>query len=487
MNYDEQEELENRKHFDEILARYESERDKGHFGYYDSEDIEDMCAHYAHTGRLDEADRVLALGKRQHPDDESLTLVEVHLLLERSKLSEALELLNKKAAVLPDQGYMHYMKTAIYLDLKKFDEAVKEAKLTIECEPQDVYVYQDIAHLFHISRHTAEALDYLKQAEKMAPDDIDILIDIGHCLFHLNRTKEALDYANRIIDKDPYMADAWQMKASAHLDLDQNDEAIEALEYALAISPDEESLHLAKIKTLTMLNRQEEALKATDDFEREQPQLQSIVNMLRGDIYFWQSDMKTAHSYYRKGYDPEFFPIDSTIRYIDCKTRLHRWREALTIGKHLLKIVPNDIEIIERVADIYYELKQPEQSLKLIKRALRLTNNSTHFLLRYGSLLLDLDDEKRAYTAFRKARKTDPDNPLANTMMALMSFLRKEPRKMYRYLQLAQKSEPDIREGFFKLCPQAKPYVEQVDKIIQEGLDMGIKNAEEIVLGRGKL
>lgn len=481
----EEEKIENESHLQELIARFEQEQKNGNFSYYDAEDLDDLCRHYGTHGYIEKAKQVIELFEKLHPDDEELEYLKITLLIEQMRYQEALDMIDQKGAA--DDTYLHYFRVLALLHLDRYDEAGKEAIKTMDCESDNEFVCQDVAQLLFSHGMFEKSLECLLRAEKIDDTNEETLLNIGRCYMHLHKYEDALRYIDRLLDKNPYLVEAWQTKATLHMDMDKAEDALDDLEYALAILPNDEGLRFAKIKTLIMLKRDDEALEELDVLEKEQPHLQGIVEMNRGDVYFWQREYKLAHKHFKRGYDPEYFAIDSTMHFMDCKLILHKWKEAVQLGNYLNKILPNNVDVLEKLADAYYELKDVDKSLRLIRKCTRLYPDDTHFQMRLGSLYLDVNQPKRAYNVFRKIRTVEPDNVLVNIMLAVTSYFNADIRKMYRYLMEAEKVDPEIRDGFYKLCPNAKEMVEKIDEILHKGRDMGVEEPEKIVLGRAKL
>lgn len=481
MKQDSEEHLRNRERIEELVNKFESETNSNETlsVWFDSEDIEDICNYYIDSGNIVMAERVLKLGEQLHPTDELIRLLRVHLLIEERKPEEALallEVLNYSA-----DFYWNYLRLGALADLDRWTEAKEAADAAICCDNNRPAAALDIARVFYDRNQQEQALHYLLLADNDSECEPDVVEAIVQCLCELNRFTEALPFVDRLIDQNPYSSEAWQMRSSIHIDLGRYDLALDDLEYAVAISPNKINLLIAKVKLLLTLERDTEALKMLSQIETESPEWSGICTMLRGDMYFWSGDYKKAYSYYRKGFDRDFFYADSVMRYFECTIELKKWKEAVATGNCLLKYSPYDLKLLERLSDVHFELKQYSVSAKLLRRCLRMEPDNVYLLLRYGSLLLDMRNIKKAYTAIHKAYRMAPDACQTNLLMAVICYLRQENKRMYRYYRKACKIDQSAHDTFLQLCPDLKPYIDRLDSITRQCEKNGITDIDSLI------
>ena len=93
--------------------------------WFDSEDIEDICNYYIDHDNLSKANEALQVGLQMHPTDGLLQMLRAHLLIEESKPTEALKVL--ETLNCKDDFYWHYLRLGAYSDLKKWKLAETEA------------------------------------------------------------------------------------------------------------------------------------------------------------------------------------------------------------------------------------------------------------------------------------------------------------------------------------------------------------------------
>lgn len=442
------------RHTEDLRTRFEQSLVMGENCWMDAEEAEDLFQYYLEQNMPERAERVYQAAVSLHPDDEYLPLLGIHLMIEKGEPERALEELD--SCKFPDDYYWHYLRLCALADVGIWTEAEGEADMIMAAEEARPFeTALDVAHVFLDRECLETGLRFLETAFRYNQDDTEMLFDLAHTLMELHRYAEALTHVERLIDFLPYSAEAWQLKATLLVELERHEEGLDAFDYALAISPDSEPLIMGKIKTLTLMQRDDDALALIAQTEREQPHMQQICYNMRGDILFWQEKYKEAESVYAKGFDKDFFLADSAMRYLECKLQLHKWNAAIALGRQLLRYLPDDITLLEKMADAFYRLDKHTDALRMFRRALRLNPDNVHLLLCYGSLCLDLQNLSEAYRAIHKACRLRPDAAYPNIMMATVCFLKKQYKSMHNYLRRAVVVNPDTLNTFLSVCPAA--------------------------------
>ncbi len=446
--------------------------------WFDSEDIEDICNFYIDLGKIEKAEYALKVGLQLHPTDETMQLLRAHLLIEKAKPEEAVSLLH--TLNYKHDYYWHYLMLGALADLRRWDKTAKEAKEALRCD-DCIEAYIDIAKVFYNRDQTEMAVTVLLAASVKYPGDRELLDLLMHCYIDIAQYDKALECVEKILDEDPYSVDAWNMKAALHIDVNKPDVALEDLEYSLAINPQNEGTLISKAKLLTMLGRTRESAAVITEIESLTSEWQKLCLMLRGDICFSEKDYKNAYSLYNKGFCRELYMLDSAFHYLECAVQLKRWRKAASVGKFILRYTPNDLKLLEYMADVFFELKQLPETAKMLRRYLRIKPDSVYALLRYGSLMLDINDVKKAYTAIHRAYRLAPDLGQTNLLMAVVCYMKENYKRMYFHYRKACKENPESRDTFFLLCPGTEEYLNRLDTLARQCEENGITDIDKYI------
>jgi tetratricopeptide (TPR) repeat protein len=164
-----------------------------------------------------------------------------------------------------DEGSL-YNKGQAYLGLyeqnhnkEDLTEALSAFDAALRIQPQNMtYLIQKGRTLLDLGRFE-EGLQSLDRALWINPSDGITLMNKGTALYQLSRHEEALKYFELVCAQYTQQSGPWLMRSKIHLDWKQYDIALEEIEKAIQISPDEKRLYEQKVIILRALGREEEA------------------------------------------------------------------------------------------------------------------------------------------------------------------------------------------------------------------------------------
>jgi tetratricopeptide (TPR) repeat protein len=114
--------------------------------------------------------------------------------------------------------------------------ARREMKETDERDvPSDAeYLYRKAREKVNAGEYK-QAMDFLHRAVKIAPHHIHSLIEIGNCFEYLNQSDKAIMYYEKVIQIDPFHADAWFNKGMSMKKTGNEKEATPCIERAIEL------------------------------------------------------------------------------------------------------------------------------------------------------------------------------------------------------------------------------------------------------------
>lgn len=259
--------------FREILAEYEAMRESGHEGYMDADDLTDVADYYALVCEDEaQATEAINLALRLHPDALGPQLFLAKQYLRSNDLEHAEEVCD---AISEQRDYNVVCLRAELMILRDHAHEAAEYILDIaeEVETEDLdYFYYDAAYIFIEYQNMAEALRIARVLESFAPDwymTWDLLADV---LLAEEQYTEAMPYIERMLDVEAFNTDSWNWCAEACCGIGNNERAMECVEYALAIEP--ENMRAMQLKAWLMLcsENPEEAHGLYEHLRQQQPE-----------------------------------------------------------------------------------------------------------------------------------------------------------------------------------------------------------------------
>ncbi len=178
-----------------------------------------------------------------------------------------------------DKGKTFYKKRLYVQALEAFDQA-------IDLEPKDTTAWQWKAAIYLKQKSYDQAIDAYDQILSYSPDNPNIVLLKGQAYAEAKQFEVAikifdqaisagLDGPTKALDNNEsassYQVLLLKQKASALIDLERYDEALDVFETAIEKSPQDVSLQNSKGVVLLMTERFEDAIKCFDDALRMDP------------------------------------------------------------------------------------------------------------------------------------------------------------------------------------------------------------------------
>jgi tetratricopeptide (TPR) repeat protein len=354
---------------------------------------------------------------KNNPDRSELYLDYSNVLLTNKKTGDALDVLNRLEKVSGPQMELSVQKQRIYLKEGKLDMAVAEIQKLIDSNPDEPRYHLLMAEVYSANDMQDKALVCYQKALAIDPDDPYINLSVAESY----RQKKDVDGAQ------PYLRKAF---GSSELDIDSK---VKILVGYYLMSENDESLK----------KNANELLDITMTTHPNDPKSWA----LGGDFSFRDKDYATAQQRFERAVelDKSKFAIWSQLLYVD--SELSDYNKMLLHGKEAVELFPNEpsvyllyglalmqkkqneeaknileqgvklvvdndpltAQFYANLGDVYYRMKQMEQSDKAYEDALALTPNDTYVLNNY-SYYLSLRKEKldKAEVMSKKANELNP-------------------------------------------------------------------------------
>jgi tetratricopeptide (TPR) repeat protein len=257
-------------------------------------------------GRHDEARRKMAELRVSEPESPRLALLEGMILFREGRPGDALRALQPSVDALtapaasyklaalclvavgksreaapfireairrqPDDPMAHYYLGLHLLETRHYDESASAFLESIRLNPN----YPDAHSMLGLVREEAgrydEALVEYQEAVRLNVQ-LSLRRESPHIYlarhFHSRgRNREALESIEPALRLNPQSAEAWLLAGKIHLELEQADKAIFALEKAVAIAPRDKRIRYQKMRVYQKLGKFEEARVEREAYER---------------------------------------------------------------------------------------------------------------------------------------------------------------------------------------------------------------------------
>ena len=243
------------KKFEEMLKTKENY-------FFDIEDFLDIVDHYIILGEFNMAEKAINIGLEQYPQNVDLLLFKTELCSFNNQLDKAFDLLKELKKTEPQRVETLLLEAELYSRKKEYKKAIKSLQKALRFEEADkVEIYEMLLVQYMYLENYRLALEVSLKTLKLNPESSTALHNAITCFDVLNKTDMAIDFLKQHIEKQPFSEVAWSLLAKKYIDKAQYQQAINALEYAIAIDDKFLGAYYDKAFAYTQLKKFDKALE----------------------------------------------------------------------------------------------------------------------------------------------------------------------------------------------------------------------------------
>lgn len=163
------------------------------------------------------------------------------LLLEQSRYEMAEQELRQALAQSPDEAYAHALLGLCLNYQHRYDEATQAAQTAIFLAPDLPFSHYILGYILCERYDLTAAQTAVSEAIRLNPYQASYFALLSRCKYNQKLWKESLDASTKGLALDPENVECSNYHALSLSQLGQGDEAIKAVESAIAISPEDAS------------------------------------------------------------------------------------------------------------------------------------------------------------------------------------------------------------------------------------------------------
>lgn len=401
---------------------------------------------------------------------------------------ESAEQCYRMAAELdPDNFWYRYRLARLYSITSRPELTIGMYEKLLEDFPKKSDLYFSMVELYAEQRDFEKALDTLNEIETVFGTNESIAVYRFNFLRMLNRPEEAMksleDYNKEY--SSPYVL---SMLADYEMSMYNDSTALAYYNEALELAPDYSPALLGKAETLRLTRRYDEYFEVLDTYVSESdspaagksdylmavvqrtdpkfinsflPKLDSVMNkavrkhptdsmMLQtAAVYYYSTDRKDqAKKHFKANIQawPESFNANAS--YVEFLMYAEEWDELSEAGREAFSKFPQEPAFLEMASMGDYNLKEYEKVLDICFKVLETAPNDSSTTLRTWSTMGDiyhqLGEDKKAFKAYDKALKVNPDYVyVLNNYAYYLSVQGKKLKKAYVMSKKTIEAEPD--------------------------------------------
>lgn len=404
------------------------------------------------------------------------------------KNPELAELYLKNAEQLdPDNFWYRYTLAGIYAMTSRPELTIDVYENLLEDFPKKSELYFDLVDLYSSQGQNEKALETLKEIETVFGMTESIAMFRYNLLRRMERHEEAFE-SLREYNKEYSSPYVLTTLADYEMAVYNDSTALAYYDEALDIAPDYTPALLGKAETYRLTRRYDEYFPVLEDFVSSAdipaagksdylmaiiqrtdpkfvrsfvPQLDSVVNkavemhpqdssMLQmAGIYYYSTERNNlAKNMFRK--NVAAFPqnLSASANFVEFLMYAQDWEALSREGRNAFGRFPQETAFLEMASVGDYNLERYDDVLDICEKVLEVAPQDSSKTLRAWSTMGDiyhrLGDAKKAYKAYEKALKINPDYVyVLNNYAYYLSMEGKKLKKAYAMSKKTIEAEPD--------------------------------------------
>ena len=393
--------------------------------FFEREELLALADYYLNNDRKSDSLDVLNYALKLYPNDDDIRLGRVNLLFETNHYDEAAEALESMTDCTAPEMDLFYMKKNLHEEnFEKADEIADKRMQDSETPIDDI---RAIIAVYFCSSCSSRAEKWLKRYKELTQgnekETLDMNFFIRQKYMEIGKMDKTIDNLHQDLEEHPYAINLWIESGAYYTLLDDMEKAHEALDYALAIDP--ENVDALKLMADVALGQKNYSLG-----------IQTLTKILEKE--------------------------DATEEYIDklfcCYADSNKYKEAKDFCNDLMKKLPAEDADVDIKACLCYKLSIVEslegnlkEGLEWIEKATELNEYVVAYQCQKAVILQNLNKDKEAIQVLCQCYKRSyADREIGQVFgNILRSFLKTGELK--RLHQWTTEAIPQIKVHLYEL------------------------------------
>jgi len=155
----------------------------------------------------------------------------------------------------PNFWEAYFERGKVFLYFNRLDEAEKDFKKVSELNPRFKEVYSYLAQIEIQKGNDEKAMEYLKKVGKEG--DYKYFYNLGKIFFNAKSYKSAIENFTKALNENPYLVDAYYLRALSYEHIGEYKKAIEDLKKATILMPEEKKFFTTMAKVYFRMAEEE--------------------------------------------------------------------------------------------------------------------------------------------------------------------------------------------------------------------------------------
>ncbi|MEN9443515.1 MAG: hypothetical protein RIS47_405, partial [Bacteroidota bacterium] len=236
--------------------------------YFDIYEIEIMFDFFRSQGKNKEASDLVKHAMRLHPYSELIQYFHAELNVDNGEIDVAMPILQKVITLQPNNTRFLQALGDAYCQLGEYKKAVQtfNKALKLMGTGQKALLSYSIGRNFERLERYDDAVKFLNHAVEGAVPIRMAFFDLAFCYEKLERVADSIAAYKTYLSHFPFAEDVWYNLGIAYNLDGQQELALDAYDYCLAIDPDFSSALFNKANLLSDMDRESQAIECYKEF-----------------------------------------------------------------------------------------------------------------------------------------------------------------------------------------------------------------------------
>lgn len=272
------------------------------------------------------------------------------LAASEGRYDEALSLIDKIIARVPDNPVLLYERATMLIDAARPDRAEAELRKVVAVNP-GFYEAQRLLGRLLLERSQSdrarmdEALEHLRAAFKANPDDLSTGVTISQLLVSFGKPAEAEKVLAQLLERAPDQRAINYNYAQVLTKLGRGNESKQYLERAVLVDP---TFGPAVLQLLDLYQKENEWAKAAELLQPLIDEDPINLDLQRQQAFFWlrAGNAEKAKASFKALSEADPKDTRALFYLAEAMSDLEQYAEADKIYRKLLEQTPNDLEVV---------------------------------------------------------------------------------------------------------------------------------------------
>ncbi len=412
----------------------------------------DLINYYIIQKQIPQAFVVLQIALEKYPAKFDLLIAEAQLLIESGMFAQASRKLKKLFIKRPDDLSLLMLIGLNYAHAGLSNKAMMffDKAINLVTKDRDEFIY-NIAQTFISDGRYDLAAFYLTMAYQLNPNNCKILPELAFCYEKSRKFSKSEKLYKIYLKYKPFSKIAWYNLGVVLTNLNKNDEALQAFDFALALNPDFSSALLNKANILSKKSDFTKAIKILTKVIELEPN-NYLPYYLRGQNYLKSKQYKSALRDLLKSLrinkqNHEAWYLVAAILY---KSSLKRSKKALY---NALKISRLNSKYWLLSAKIFNIEKKQKFVDKSFLHAISFDPFVDKYWFLYADYKIQENDIKEAISILKSSHEFVQNKLFLYLKISSLHFLEKNETKAIIYYKKAIKISPQAKHKLIDIHP----------------------------------